>query len=89
MNKKRKSARHRFRLDHVIGDDVAWLQRKNLAQRFRRRRRVVDLRQARRSELGEYRFPAFRTNQNGNRTDAFLEDNARLVTIQLYLTDGR
>jgi len=61
---------------------VTWLEREDLAQRFRRGRRIVDFRQPRRSQLAEYRLAAFRANEHRNRTDAFLEYDACLLTVK-------
>ena len=66
---------------------MTWLERKYLAQRLRRRRGIVDLRQPRRGQLAEYRLAAFRANENRNRADAFLEDHACLFTVQRDLAD--
>ena len=85
--KKRDSARNRLRLDHVIRDDVAGLERKNVAKRFGRRRRILDLGKASGRQLNEYGLPVLRAYEDRDRPDSFLENYASLVGAKGDLTD--
>ena len=84
-----QATRHGLRLDHVVCDDMARLERKDFAQRFRWWRRILDLRKSGDGELRENRLASIRSNENGNRSDAFLENDARLVAVEGNLSYRR
>src|SRR5947209_9672263 len=77
----RHTARHRLRLQHVVGEDVAWLERKYLAENFGRWGWILDLRQLCRSKLCEDRLAVPRANRDRNWSHAFLEYDALILAI--------